>query len=706
MLFKLAVRNMRRSLRDYALYFGTLIISVSIFYVFNSLSSQSFLQSALFRAPDHFTANIEATMATISMFISVLLIFLIIYGNSFIIKRRKKELGVYLTLGMERVDVAKILFGEIFLIAILSIVAGIGIGVPLTQLMSVLIFHLLGIYVPELTFAFSLSVVLRTALYFTVVFLSVIIINIATVANSKILNLLSGGSKQASNSNFLTAQSGVLFIVAIVGIGYWAFTMLTLELIETVQTIPGVEDEYWTQPGIDATRTTIGFVSGIVGTFAFFFSLSGLLVYIVKRSKRIAFRGLNIFALRQLTRRLHLNWLSLSFITLMMTVSISMLVTGSVFVLTNSGAMAYNNRPFDGVVSVRYEPDFDNLEVVDEVFLLREFQIPDVQIGSLIDIEIPDWMNWTDWIYGFAYEDVRRIFDYHNVPLPTPDSNEILLLVSDLDIDETYLLQEQIAISYLEDWNIADTQFEEIFDIVLTVVSENLLLTDDYIFISNQVVLVFPPSSDLNSMPFIHSWDGVLGREKNHYLFNFNTDERTAEPIFWEFVSTLPDVNWGWREYDIFSTSANSVFNATTASWIRVNSNLTMIFITFASLYIGGIFLLVSLTILFLQQMIDVVESEKRYATLSQLGVDAKMRSRSLLAQGIICFLIPLIIASIHSFLALQIYFIGEAGDLPAAVEFNQIARSMVTTFIGVIVVYIVYFVLAHIQTKRMLAKR
>jgi len=707
MLFKLSVRNMSRSLREYALYFGTLIIAVSIFYVFNSLSSQDFLESVLFRAPEHFTANIEGAMTTISTFISVLLIFLIIYGNSFIIKRRKKELGVYLTLGMERGDVAKILFGETFLIAALSIIIGIAVGTPLSQLISVLIFHLLDIYIPGLTFAFSWSVVLRTVLYFAVVFLSVSIVNIVTVANSKILSLLSGGSKQLSYSKLFGALSGIAIIITIIGFGYWAFEMLTFEFVDIIHTTPGLDGLYWTQPGIDTTRTVLAFVAGIIGTFAFFFSLAGLLIFILKNSKKVTFCGLNIFTLRQLTRRLHFNWLSLTLITIMMTISIFMLVAGRGLVLNRLGAMEYNNRPFAGTISIRDTPDFDSLEVVDEVFLLREFEMSNTRIDSIIDVEIPDWL---EWINGFAYEDVRAIFDFHNAPLPTPENNEILLLVSGLDIDETYLLRDQITVSYFEDYHARRSNLlEETFEIVLTVVPENLLLYDDQVLIFHQVVLVFPPSFDLNDVPFIHSWDGVLGREKNHFLFNFNTDYRIAEPIFWEFASNIPADGFSWVEYDILNTTGNNVFNATTTNWIRVNSNLMTIFFTFATLYIGVIFLLVSLTILFMQQLIDIVESEQRYITLSKLGVDYKMRSRSLLAQGVVYFLIPLTIGSLHSFLALQMVlpvFSGEFGDAPVGIDYDLIVHSMITTFIWVVVVYIAYFVLAHTQTKRMLSKR
>lgn len=695
MLFKLSVRNMRRSLREYTLYFGTLIVSVSIFYVFNSLSSQDFLQSILFRAPEHFTANIEAAMTTISIFISILLIFLIVYGNSFIIKRRKKELGVYLTLGMDRENVFKILFGETIFIAILSIMAGIGIGIPLSQLMSVSIFRLLGVYVTGFTFVFNWSVVFRTILYFTVVFLSVSLVSIVTVANSKIFNLLGGDSKQTNYTKFLGISSGIAFVLVVVGFGYGAFTMLTLNLDNLFMT------------GVGGVEIMLAFSGGIIGTFALFLCLTGLLTFIVKQSKKIALRGLNIFTLRQITRRVHLNWLSLSLITLMMTVSIFMLVVGRG--LTSTDAMAYNNRPFDGVISIHDEIDFDSLEVVDDVFLLREFELYGTRIDSLVNVEVP---NWIDWIKGFVYEDVRAIFDYHDTPLPRPASDEVLLLVSDLDIDETYLLKEQITVSYYEDWEARNNLLRETFDVILTVMPENLLLTGEQTLMFDQVVLVFPPSLDLSDMPFSRSTHGIIGRERNHFLFDFNTDEQIAEPIFWEFANDVRDETggWSWSEYDILSTTSNTAFNVTTTNWIRVNSNLMSIFMTFATLYIGGVFLLVSLTILFLQQMIDVVESEKSYVTLSQLGVDVRMRNRSLLVQGFVYFLIPLITASIHSFFILQIFlplFTGEIGDAPAGMDFNQAVYAMTRTFIGVIIVYIVYFILAYAQTKRIIgAKR
>jgi len=571
--------------------------------------------------------------------------------------------------------------------------------------MSTLIFHLLDIYLLGLTFAFSWSVLLRTFLYFTVVFLSISIVNIAIAAKSKILNLLSGDNSQRVNSKFYGALGGVTFVVAMIGLGYWAFTMLTFELNL---------DLFIT--GVGMGEIILAIIFGVIGTFAFFLSLAGLLIFIVNRSKRITFYDLNIFTLRQLTRRLHLNWLSLSLITLMMTISIYMLVVGRVGSYMTTAAMRY--RPaFDGIISISpdfdYTPDFENLEIVDDedIFLLRQFRFENQRIDSLLAVDVMDWISW---IIGYMYEDVRAIFDYHNTELITPAENEILLLAMNLEVDVGYQVTEQI--------NILDTTF----DLVLEIVPEALLLTSHMLLMFDQVVLVFPPGFDLTEIVPIESeimWEYYMLEEAytlyayHHYLFDFDTNEQVAEPIFWEFAYNVRDqvrqvARWqhiGWMEYDILFMSSSSGFNVTTSNWNRVNSNLMSIFSNFVSLYIGGIFLLVSLAILFLQQMIDVVESEKRYLTLSQLGVDVKTRNLSILVQGVAYFLIPLVIASFHSFIALQFNlpsFRGEFGDAPASVDFNRIVRFVIISFIWIIVVYVVYFVLVHAQTKRILGRK
>ena len=101
MLFKLSIKNITKSIKDYAIYFFTLVLGVAIFYVFNAIDSQTVMLNV-----SSSTSEIIRLMTTIlrgvSVFVSFILGFLIIYASRFLIKRRNKEFGIYLTLGMSK----------------------------------------------------------------------------------------------------------------------------------------------------------------------------------------------------------------------------------------------------------------------------------------------------------------------------------------------------------------------------------------------------------------------------------------------------------------------------------------------------------------------------------------------------------------------------------------------------------------------------
>lgn len=129
MLLKLAVRNMRRSLRDYAIYFVTLLIAVTVFYAFNSVGDQQVMHDIA--ASDN-TNVVEFTgymMNTFSVVVAFVLGFLVIYANQLLINRRKREFGIYLVLGMKPGQVSRILLYETIFIGLGSLVLGLALGV-------------------------------------------------------------------------------------------------------------------------------------------------------------------------------------------------------------------------------------------------------------------------------------------------------------------------------------------------------------------------------------------------------------------------------------------------------------------------------------------------------------------------------------------------------------------------------------------------
>ena len=154
MYFKLAIKNLKKSLKDYTIYFLTLVFGVCIFYTFNSIESQRVMmdlndmQAAAFQLTD-------IVMAVASVFISFVLGFLIVYANNYLIKRRKKEFGIYMTLGMENKQLSRLIFVETMLIGFISLVVGIGLGVLLSQGLSIFTAQLFKVNLVNFTFVFS-----------------------------------------------------------------------------------------------------------------------------------------------------------------------------------------------------------------------------------------------------------------------------------------------------------------------------------------------------------------------------------------------------------------------------------------------------------------------------------------------------------------------------------------------------------------------
>ena len=176
MLFKLSIKNITKSIKDYAIYFFTLVLGVAIFYVFNAIDSQTVMLNV-----SSSTSEIIRLMTTIlggvSVFVSFILGFLIIYASRFLIKRRNKEFGIYLTLGMSKRKISLILFFETLIIGVISLGVGLALGIVLSQLMSILVANMFEADLTKFQFTFSSSAALKTLLYFSIMYLIVMIFN-------------------------------------------------------------------------------------------------------------------------------------------------------------------------------------------------------------------------------------------------------------------------------------------------------------------------------------------------------------------------------------------------------------------------------------------------------------------------------------------------------------------------------------------------
>ena len=195
MFSKLALRNVRRSFRDYGVYLLTLTFGVCLFYTFNSIEGQG----AIVYLSQNKNPMVEPILLLIdifSVFVAVVLACLILYANRFLLRRRKRELGTYLLLGLSQGQVSRLLFLETGLIGLISLAAGLALGVAASLGMSALTLTMFEMDMSALlALNFSPAAAGKTALYFGIIFLLVMALSGVQVSKSKLIDLIHGERK-------------------------------------------------------------------------------------------------------------------------------------------------------------------------------------------------------------------------------------------------------------------------------------------------------------------------------------------------------------------------------------------------------------------------------------------------------------------------------------------------------------------------------
>jgi len=307
MLFKLSFKNIKKSFKDYAIYFFTLILGVAIFYVFNAIDSQTVMMDVT-KSTRSIIDLMVNMLSGVSVFVSFILGFLIIYASRFLIKRRNKEFGIYLTLGMSKRKISMILFFETIFIGLLSLGVGLFLGVLLSQGMSLLVANMFEADLTKFSFVFSFSACIKTLLYFSIMYILVMLFNTINISKCKLIDLLHGSKKSEKVYMKNPHLSTLVFLISVTLLGY-AYYMVTAGFGDMSE----VKD------------ILVPIAMGSVGTFFIFWSLSGLVLRIVSSMKNFYYKGLNSFTLRQFSSKINTTVFSTTIICLMLFMTISIL---------------------------------------------------------------------------------------------------------------------------------------------------------------------------------------------------------------------------------------------------------------------------------------------------------------------------------------------------------------------------------------------
>ena len=225
MLFKLSFENIKKSFKDYAIYFLTLVLGVAIFYMFNSLDSQQAMLEVSKSQKTIIQLMIQM-LGMVSVFVAVILGLLIVYANNFLINRRKKEFGIYMTLGMGKRQISKIILLETVFVGIISLIIGLILGIFASQFMTILVGKMFESDMSKFEFVFSQDACIKTCIYFAVMYLAVMVFNTMNISRYKLINLLNATKKNEKVKMKNPVISILVFIVAcvILGYAYWKVT--------------------------------------------------------------------------------------------------------------------------------------------------------------------------------------------------------------------------------------------------------------------------------------------------------------------------------------------------------------------------------------------------------------------------------------------------------------------------------------------------
>ena len=680
MLCKLAWGNVRRAGRDYLVYLLTLTLGVTVFYAFNTIS----MQVDIAGIDEKGLAQVMGSMlGNLTYFLAGVMAFLMVYANNFIMKRRKKEFGLYQVLGMGRGRVATIMALETVIVSVVAFVAGIVLGVGLSQLMTFFTASLFKTQIANFHFFFSVHAFNLTLACMLVMFVLTLLLNLRAVRRTKLIELMGAERRNESIKTRNPWIAIAIFVVgvALVGVAYYRLLRDGFPLTATDSKL----QEAMNQFGITTAMVT-------VGTFALFWGLSGMLIKLLQSLRSVYWRGLNMFTVRQLSAKVNTVCFSMGVIAMLLFLAITSVTCGmSIANVMNENLERYN--PVDvSRTYVYYTP-----ETLD---YYKEYVNPSeadrmVLADSTVDL-YPAWHGKGKSadnndetgkkvdIADVAGEHVQ-IDSYLSYPLGGSDpsvtpsemcktmgeklpkafggSNADMTGLSVTPASQYNKLRQMMG---KEPVHIGHDQYlltcdmgGELVDMYTKYMAGGHTLTlgghelkpaadksdEDTAAIANSamgsnggtVVVADELLSQLNLQPYSSS-----------LLVNYKQGMDTTEADESIKYTVLDNLLVDGKEpgsWGTFITRSEMYAQAAQMNGL----------ISYLAIYIGFVLVVACAAILSIQQLSNVADGSRSYRVLAQIGCDDRQIRHSVMAQQAVFFLFPLAVGLAHSFVALKV---------------------------------------------------
>ncbi|MFR2329537.1 MAG: FtsX-like permease family protein [Collinsella aerofaciens] len=680
MLCKLAWGNVRRAGRDYLVYLLTLTLGVTVFYAFNTIS----MQVDIAGIDEEGLAQVMGSMlGDLTYFLAGVMAFLMVYANNFIMKRRKKEFGLYQVLGMGRGRVATIMALETVIVSVVAFVAGIVLGVGLSQLMTFFTASLFKTQIANFHFFFSVHAFNLTLACMLVMFVLTLLLNLRAVRRTKLIELMGAERRNESIKTCNPWIAIAIFAVGVVlvGVAYYRLLRDGFPLTATDSKL----QEAMNQFGITTAMVT-------VGTFALFWGLSGMLIKLLQSLRGVYWRGLNMFTVRQLAAKVNTVCFSMGVIAMLLFLAITSVTCGmSIASVMNENLERYTPADMSQTYvyytpeTLDYYKEYVNPSEADRMVLAdttvdlypawhgkgksadnndetgKKVDIADVagehvQIDSYLSYPLggsdpsvtPSEMckamgEKLPKAFGGGNADTMGLFvtpasQYNKLRQmmgeePVHIGHDQYLLTCDMggelvDMYTKYMAGgHALTLGRHELKPATDKSDEDTAAIANSAMGSN----------PGTVVVADELLSQLNLQPYSSS-----------LLVNYKQGMDTTEADESIKYTVLDNLLVDGKEPGLWGTFI-------TRSEMYAQAAQMNGLISYLAIYIGFVLVVACVAILSIQQLSNVADGSRSYRVLAQIGCDDRQIRHSVMAQQAVFFLFPLAVGLAHSFVALKV---------------------------------------------------
>lgn len=743
MFIKIAFGNVRRSLRDFSIYFVTLSLSIMMFYSFNALLSQGFYTDL---SPDmgRMYQLMKMFIQALSVLIGVIVMFLVVSSNLFFMKRRRREFATYILLGMKKMHLALIILIENVLCAVVSLIVGLGLGILVSQFTSPYISSLFDFPPDMFTFSISQEALLFTTELFCVIFAVSSLITSLCISRVRLAILF---KSSLVSDRFKLRNPYVLFalfVVSLVCIGY-SYSLL----------------KFWLSTHADSSVFAQATLFVTLGTALFFFSLSGFIVVITKSIKPLYLRGLNCYVVRQFAKSVNSAWASLTLVCATVFVALCGLSLGFAVVSSIDGQL--KDIDTSRVMVMADTVDNDKFSAGEGALAADSTSAADYDIARYVSTHVDHWNDYVAYTAGFRFYSTlgkefensdakdaaktlfKQIIAHHSetaaptvrpahntdasaqnqsehgfsiFSTPADSSNdndaesaaipselkgytnilymkvsEVNALLQHLGKPTVSLADNQVALLALMEPSYKALAPYVTGDIPVGVGGHNVTLTTllDYndfvgIFTGYPITLVVPDSFiDNSSQLYGCSAIGFLKDTSREAQQSFIRDVlgTSKHPATWENNIQAP-----WNKISIVNLYQ-----------VVVMGSVLKGIGSFMAIYLGLILLVAAACLLAIQQLTQALDTRHDYTKLLQLGATTGMASRALFAQVCFYFFVPAALALVHALqfitaIKVEIGSLSQAGGI--------LAQILAVVLVG----YIGYFVICYIISRSICLKQ